>query len=1027
MSFLDKPVFGNLKLTRWTAIYLALMVFILLTRFWALGARGYEHDESIHAWESWKLATGQGYVHNPVYHGPFLYHLTALIFVLFGDNNTTARLGTALGGVIITLMPLFMRQWLGKKGVLVATLLMAISPVLMARSRYIWHDQWTIVFNLMLLVAILRYTEQRRPRDLYILVAALVLGYTGKSTSFIAYAIYGTFLLGLYIRQLWREHLRPWTDSPFFDILLVIGTLSLPSLTPFPILILGGNPADYTSAGIVRSAAVFTVFLAIGVGIGSWWNWRRWLVCAGIYYGIFVPLFTTMFTNGNGLATGLVGMLGYWLTQQEVKRGGQPLHYYAVLMSLYEFLPLLTGIGGTIYYALRRHRGGPEASAPEEFPTWTAAPAPQERQAEYSPPAAIPLVLLLIYWTWLAFVIYTWAGEKMPWLTMHLVVPLDLLAAWTIVRLLEADWQAIRAKGGLWLLLCVPLVLYATISVLSGSPFRGTTLEQLNQTMAWLAALGVGAIVLALSWHMLRRLGRRETLRLSVLALLLVLLGATVRIAWMVTYTNAAMATELLVYAQGSPDDALVDSELQDMSRRLYGDLSMKVAYDDDSSWPFVWYLRDYTNAQFYGKKPGGPFDAEVVIVGPANEAGVKPLLGSKYYRRQYRLIWWPNQDWYMGMTHAKFWTDLVTDPSARARFWNVVWNRKYQNPDADGVYKDVSTTSWPFVHTFALYVRRDVAAQLWDYGPETLAAGPALPGDEYVEKWKERAAIAAWGSMGSGPGQLRAPKGLALDAQGNLYVADSQNHRIVVFDASGQPLREFGSEGTQAGQFKEPWGVAVAPNGEIYVADTWNHRVQVFDAQGKWKRMWGQFLETQEANGPGDSFYGPRDLAFDAQGNLYVSDTGNKRIIKYDPKGQMIGAVGGQGDGEGQFQEPVGIALDKDGLLYVADTWNQRIQVFDSQLSAVRQWPVVGWEGLSVVNKPYLAVDGAGNVYAGDPEAFRALKFDSQGKLLAAWGQSGSDLSSMNLPTGIKVDEAGRIYVADSENNRILVFAGGN
>ena len=95
MSFLDKPVFGNLKLTRWTAIYLALMVFILLTRFWALGARGYEHDESIHAWESWKLATGQGYVHNPVYHGPFLYHLTALIFVLFGDNNTTARLGTA--------------------------------------------------------------------------------------------------------------------------------------------------------------------------------------------------------------------------------------------------------------------------------------------------------------------------------------------------------------------------------------------------------------------------------------------------------------------------------------------------------------------------------------------------------------------------------------------------------------------------------------------------------------------------------------------------------------------------------------------------------------------------------------------------------------------------------------------------------------------------------------------------------------------------------------------------------------------
>ena len=79
-------------------------------------------------------------------------------------------------------------------------------------------------------------------------------------------------------------------------------------------------------------------------------------MCAGIFYGIFIPLFTTMFTNGQGFATGMVGQLGYWLSQQGVQRGGQPAHYYVVLMALYEFLPLLVGLGGTIYYLLGLRR-----------------------------------------------------------------------------------------------------------------------------------------------------------------------------------------------------------------------------------------------------------------------------------------------------------------------------------------------------------------------------------------------------------------------------------------------------------------------------------------------------------------------------------------------------------------------------------------------------------------------------------------------------------------------------------------------
>ena len=992
-SFLDRPVVGTWTITRWHVAYAAIMLFIVFTRLWSLGPRGYSHDESIHAWESWKLVTGQGYSHNPTYHGPFLYHVTALLFALFGHNDLTGRLSPALFGIALPILPLFLERWLGKKGVLATTLLMAVSPVMMHRSRFLRHDPFAVVFNLVLFIAILRYLDQRKTKDLYWVAAAVSLGFCAKETTFITYSIFGTFLAGLFLLQWLRDRSRPWTDFAAFDLIIVIGTLILPTATPFPVRILGGDPVDYSQQGILFSGAVFLAMLAISIAIGLWWNWRRWLVCAGLFYGIFIPLFTTMFTNGQGFATGMVGQLGYWLQQQEVKRGGQPWFYYLVVMPMYEFLPLLGAIGGTTYYLTR----GARAETPD---------APKDGGAR------VPMVPMLIYWICVAFVLYSWAGEKMPWLMMNLALPVQLLAGWAVGRLLKADWEEIRSKGGAWLLLLIPLFAITLVKLLTARAFTGTTTQELSQSMGWLTSLIMGVIVIILISRIARRLGGTNAWRMVSLSMVLILLALTLRFAWMATFINADMATEFLVYAQGTPDVALVTRELEAMSRRLTGGLHMKVAYDDDSSWPFVWYLRNFDNAQFYGKKPSGPFDAEVVIVGPENEASVKPLLGSKYYRRQYRLIWWPNQDWYMNMTLKKLWADLK-DETARKKLWDVVYNRKH----------DAALTSWYHVHNFAMYVRRDVVQQLWDYGPEAFAVAGPLPGDEYIEKWKQLQATLAWGSAGSGSGQFRNPKGLGLDAEGNIYVADAHNHRIQVLDANGRFVRKWGSEGTQPGQFKEPWGVAVASNGDVYVADTWNHRIQVFDNEGRFKRQWGVFGEATVPTGSGNLLYGPRDLVFDSEGYLYIADTGNKRVVKCDASGVMVGAIGGSGDADGEMQEPVGLALAQDGTLYVADTWNQRIQVFDGQLRFLRKWQVFAWDGMSVLNKPYLGVDASGNVYATDPEGYRVLKFDGRGELLAVWGQYGSDMSSMNLPTGLKVDETGRVLVTDSENHRILVF----
>ena len=100
-SLLDRPVYASSKITWWSVLYIGVMLFVVATRLWALSSRAYCHDESIHAWEAWKLATGQGYTHNPIYHGPFLYHLTALIFALFGNSDFTARLATSVMGILI--------------------------------------------------------------------------------------------------------------------------------------------------------------------------------------------------------------------------------------------------------------------------------------------------------------------------------------------------------------------------------------------------------------------------------------------------------------------------------------------------------------------------------------------------------------------------------------------------------------------------------------------------------------------------------------------------------------------------------------------------------------------------------------------------------------------------------------------------------------------------------------------------------------------------------------------------------------
>ncbi|MFT4041418.1 MAG: TIGR03663 family protein, partial [Thermomicrobiales bacterium] len=158
-------------------LYCIILALALLTRFWDLGSRALHHDESLHAYYSWMLATGQGYHHDPLTHGPFLFHFNALIYMLFGASDITTRFTSAIFGVILVMQPIMLRgeRQLRRWGALTASTLLLISPAFLYQARYIRHDSFTVVGALLLLTAIVRYIE--RPSRGWLVTMGATIGF----------------------------------------------------------------------------------------------------------------------------------------------------------------------------------------------------------------------------------------------------------------------------------------------------------------------------------------------------------------------------------------------------------------------------------------------------------------------------------------------------------------------------------------------------------------------------------------------------------------------------------------------------------------------------------------------------------------------------------------------------------------------------------------------------------------------------------------------------------------------------------
>jgi DNA-binding beta-propeller fold protein YncE len=192
---------------------------------------------------------------------------------------------------------------------------------------------------------------------------------------------------------------------------------------------------------------------------------------------------------------------------------------------------------------------------------------------------------------------------------------------------------------------------------------------------------------------------------------------------------------------------------------------------------------------------------------------------------------------------------------------------------------------------------------------------------------------------------------------------------------------------------------VAVDAQGNLYVADTWNHRIQKFNKDLQYVTQWGKPASDLKNPKPFD-FWGPRDVAVDAQGNVWVTDTGTSRVLKFDPNGTHLATLGGPGSETGKLSEPVGIEIAANGDIYVADAWNVRIQKFDKDLKQVAAFPMPGWLPNDPTTKPYLALLSDGGIIASDPNRQRVLRLQPDGGIAAVYEGSGETV--LAGPTGL-------------------------
>lgn len=269
--------------------------------------------------------------------------------------------------------------------------------------------------------------------------------------------------------------------------------------------------------------------------------------------------------------------------------------------------------------------------------------------------------------------------------------------------------------------------------------------------------------------------------------------------------------------------------------------------------------------------------------------------------------------------------------------------------------------------------------------------------------------------------GRLGYPKGLAIRGS-RLFVADNQNHRVLVMDTGGRLLQEIRTGAGRGGSpMQNPYGVALDKAGRLYVSDNMGQRVLRFSTASTkyaYKARWGQY-----GTAPGRLAY-PRAIATDADGNVLVANTGNDRVDVFDRGGRLLRSFGTSGRAGGQFGTPMGVAADAHGMRAVTDSVNGRVQILSPVGSLLSSWGSPA-PGPTILPRPVAVVfDAEGNAFVLDQRRARIVAFSrATGQPAGTIAAQGRGPGRLMDPTALAIDAAGVLYVADAGNDRIARF----